>query len=172
MVKFIVFVCFCLLSSSSFSASKMIPGMWKVSMKIKFDGQTIEPGEVIKENMKDLSPEERELMMAELQEYAGMDENGQIKVCYTPADFDQQEHSISQMGEDCLSRVIKSTGSKVISNFACMDGSSGVNTWFINNARSYTGVTQVVSPFGETSEIIYEGRFHSPRCEGLDEVVI
>lgn len=77
-----------------------------------------------------------------------------------------------QMGDDCLSRVIKSTNSKVISNFACLDGSSGVNTWFINNSRSYTGVTQVISPFGEVSEIIYEGRFHSARCEGMDEVVI
>ncbi|MBA2403976.1 MAG: hypothetical protein H0V66_04325, partial [Bdellovibrionales bacterium] len=80
----------------------------------------------------------------------------------------------SQMGDNCLSKVVWRTNSKVVSNFACMDGLKGVTTWFIKSTHKYVGVTKLITPWGEQSEIIYKANFFSPVCvkPKRDKVVI
>ena len=150
----------------------MLPGHWKISFKIKTDNQVIEPAKKIKESLNKMNKQERAELKKMLKDEAGMDEDGKISICYTPGSFDLEEASITQIGEHCISKVIKSTPKKVVTNFMCDNGIRGTNTWDIKNSRKYSGITKVIAPWGEESEIIYEGNFFAPICELIDEIVI
>jgi hypothetical protein len=171
-MKKMIILMFCLICNSVYAKQELLPGLWKISFKIKTENKVIEPSKQIRETLAKLDKREREHMVLKLKNEAGIDEYGRIKICYTPESFDLEESTISEMGNSCISKIVKSTNSKVISNFICEDGMRGINTWFIKNSRSYTGVTKVVSPWGEESEIIYEGKYFAPLCEAPDEKVV
>ena len=171
MNKMIVLIFF-LICNNVYAKQELLPGLWKISFKIKKDNKVIEPSKKIKETLAKMDKRQREHMILKLKDEAGIDESGRIGICYTPESFELEESTVSEMGDSCISKIIKSTDYKVISNFACKNGLRGINTWFIKSSRSYTGVTKVISPWGEESEIIYEGNYFAPFCETPDEKVV
>lgn len=171
MKKILLLIIF-LLCNCAYAKQGLLPGLWKISFKIKTEDRIIEPAKRLKEILAKMSKQEREQLKIMLKHEAGIDEDGKISVCYTPGSFELEESTISPMGDNCISKIVSSTSSKVVSHFVCENGIRGINTWFIKNPLSYKGVTKIVSPTGEPSEIIYEGNYFAPLCEVLDEVVI
>jgi hypothetical protein len=161
------------LSQTAMASLEIQPGLWKVSMKIRSEGQTIDPGKEIKKAMRELPQEEQVQLQETLEEVAGMDEKGRVDVCYDAAHFKQIETTTVFNDQECISQVVKRSNSRVISEFLCVDGTSGKTTWIVHNKKKYTGVVKVTSGDGEESELIYEGKFDRPVCEELEaEVVI
>jgi hypothetical protein len=171
-IKYLCVTSALLISFTSIASLDIEPGRWKVQMKIRTEGQTIDPGKEIKKAMKDLSSEEQVQLQQALEEVAGLDEKGQIEVCYDAEHFKQTDSTTVFNDEECISKVTKRTGSRIISDFICVDGTSGETTWIIHNKKKYTGIVKVKSGQGDESELIYRGKYIAPICEDLDKVVI
>lgn len=164
---------------SLFLASQMVlaaleiqPGLWKIEMKIRTAGEVIDPGKEIKKAMQELPKEEQVQMQQALEEMAGMDEQGRIDVCYEASHFKRINAATMFNDQECVSKLVKKTRSRVISEFLCMDGTTGKSTWIIHSKKKYTGIIKVISGAGEESEMVYRGKFTTPLCEELDGVMI
>ncbi len=173
MMKLLIYILgLLLMTTSAIAENSMAPGLWEVSLKIKTDGKVIRPAEQIKKSLASLPKEQQEEMLATLKERSGIDEKGNNKICYGPADLELREATISPMGDNCLSKVIKNTSNKVVINFACINGVTGSSTRFIKGAYHYSGVTKIISPEGKISEIVYKGEFFSPICQNVENLQI
>lgn len=161
-----------LVYTSIHAKQEMLPGHWKITFKIKTADQVIDPAKKIKDSLSKMNKQERAELKKLLKNEAGMDEDGKISICYTPESFNLEEATITQISEHCVSKVMKSTPKKVVTHFICDNGIKGTNTWNIKNSRNYSGTTKVMAPWGEESEIIYEGNYFAPVCEIIDEIVI
>jgi hypothetical protein len=150
----------------------MEPGLWKVSMKIKTEGKVFDAAREIRELLRELPQEEQAEVREFLSDLDGIDENGNLELCHTRDMMRRNESIIVHQDKECLSSVLRRTPAKVVSRFTCLDGTVGEDTLFIKGPRRYTGVTKVIDPSGEASEVVYQGDFISPLCESFDDVVI
>lgn len=162
----------CLALNNAYAYRELRPGLWKVSFKIKLEDQVINPAQQMRAVMASMSAQEKEQMRKVIKQESGLDKDGKIEICYPPDALEMRESAVSQMGDSCVSKIIKRTQRKVSSTFVCMDGFRGLTTWFLNSSRGYDGVTKLITPWGEQSEIVYSGKFISYRCNMSDNVVI
>lgn len=157
-----------LLVSVSFAAHALMvePGLWEVEMTISQDGKKVDPMAEFRKAMKDM-PEERRQQMQQAIEGSGMAMSGKaMKQCYTEEMIKKAELGTHE-DKDCVTKVVKRTSKKIVSNFTCKDGTKGEATINIKNKKSYTGHMKMTDPQGEKSELDYNANFVAKDCGKL-----
>jgi hypothetical protein len=171
-MKLAFILIFALLTSSVNAAGVLNAGLWKFDMKIKSEGQTVNATKEFKKALEELPEEEQEEVQGALKESVGIDEDGRIEVCHSEESLKRDESMMVNEDNVCFSKVITRNNKRIVTDFSCLNGTNGRDTWFIHNNRSYTGVTKVIAPDGEEAEFIYRAKYVSPLCETFDDVVI
>ena len=149
----------------AFSMINMKPGLWKIDMKIKANGKTIDPSAQLKAAMKDMPEEQRKQMMKFMDKTnSGIGQGGDIKVCYTKKMLEKPEGLSQHPKGKCTTKVISQTSSKIVTKFSCEDGTTGDGTWNISNPNLYSGDVKVKSPKSGVSESSFKGEYLSADC--------
>lgn len=160
-----------LLSTASWGALDMKPGLWKVDMRMTSDGKTVNPSNQMKTAMEKMPEAEKKKMMDMMGKVnSGVKPNGETTICYSK-EVVQKPESMGRPSPDCKTSLVTNTGNKIVSNFTCKDGTTGDSTWDMKTPESMMGRVNVRDPKGKTSQITYDGKFVKADCGDVKPVL-
>jgi hypothetical protein len=155
----------CLLPLAS-SATEIQPGLWEISSNnMQVDGQALPGMETMLAQMKNLPPEQRQMMEQMLaQQGVQLGDQG-VRVCMSEAQIKTQQIPLQDPESGCRHEVTERSAELWKFRFSCPDGQGEGETRFVSD-REFT--TQVQGTYGgRNSSMQSHARWVSADCGGL-----
>jgi hypothetical protein len=156
---------FCLLPLAS-SATEIQPGLWEISSSnMQVDGQALPGMETMLAQMKNLPPEQRQMMEQMLaQQGVQLGDQG-VRVCMSEAQIKAQQIPLQDPESGCRHEITERSAERWKFRFSCPDGQGEGETRFVSD-REFT--TQVQGIYGgRNSSMQSHARWVSADCGGL-----
>lgn len=155
----------CLLPLAS-SATEIQPGLWEISSNnMQVDGQALPGMETMLAQMKNLPPEQRQMMEQMLaQQGVQLGDQG-VRVCMSEAQIKTQQIPLQDPESGCRHEITERSAELWKFRFSCPDGQGEGETRFVSD-REFT--TQVQGTYGgRNSSMQSHARWVSADCGGL-----
>ncbi|MDX1725432.1 MAG: DUF3617 domain-containing protein [Pseudomonas sp.] len=155
----------CLLSALA-TAQELQPGLWEISSSnMQVDGQALPDMQQMLEQMKNLPPEQRQ-MMEQMMARQGVQLGDQgVRICMSEAQIKAQDIPLQDPKSGCSHEITERSASLWKFRFSCPDGQGEGETRFLSD-REFT--TQVQGTYGgQSSSMQSHARWIAADCGGL-----
>ncbi len=155
----------CLLPALA-SAMEIQPGLWEISSNnMQVDGQAVPGMETMLAQMKNLPPEQRQMMEQMMaQQGVQLGDKG-VRVCMSEAQIKAQQIPLQDPESGCSHEVTERSAELWKFRFSCPDGQGEGETRFLSD-KEFT--TQVQGTYGgQNSSMQSHARWVSADCGGL-----
>lgn len=155
----------CLLPALA-SAQEIQPGLWEISSKhLQADGQEAPGMQQMLEQMKDLPPEQRQMMEQMLaQQGVQLGDKG-VRICMSAAQIQAQQIPLQDPDSGCSNEITERSADLWKFRFTCPDGQGEGETRFLS-AKEFT--TQVKGTYdGKPSSMQSHATWIAADCGAL-----
>ncbi|WP_332820978.1 DUF3617 domain-containing protein [Pseudomonas sp.] len=155
----------CLLPALA-TAQDIQPGLWEISSSnMQIDGQALPDMQQMLEQMKNLPPEQRQ-MMEEMMAQQGVQLGDQgVRVCMSEAQIKAQDIPLQDPKSGCSHEITERSAELWKFRFSCPDGQGEGETRFLSD-KAFT--TQVQGTYGgRNSSMQSHARWIATDCGGL-----
>ena len=155
----------CLLPALA-SAMEIQPGLWEISSNnMQVDGQAVPGMETMLAQMKNLPPEQRQMMEQMMaQQGVQLGDKG-VRVCMSEAQIKAQQIPLQDPESGCSHEISERSAELWKFRFSCPDGQGEGETRFLSD-KEFT--TQVQGTYGgRNSSMQSHARWVSADCGGL-----
>lgn len=155
----------CLLPALA-TAQDIQPGLWEISSSnMQVDGQALPDMQQMLEQMKNLPPEQRQ-MMEEMMAQQGVQLGDQgVRVCMSEAQIKAQDIPLQDPKSGCSHEITERSAELWKFRFSCPDGQGEGETRFLSD-KAFT--TQVQGTYGgRNSSMQSHARWIATDCGGL-----
>lgn len=141
------------------------PGLWKVDMTIvDANGKETNMNKQMSEAMAKLPPEQKKQLEAMMKKKGMSAPVANLsEICYTQKMIDDPK-VLSGHKDNCQTKVLTQTPTKMASTFTCKDGTKGTVNFRVKNSESYEGVIKSTSPEGKSTTMTQKAQFLSESC--------
>lgn len=156
---------FCLVPLTSY-AMEIQPGLWEISSNnMQVDGQAVPGMETMLAQMKNLPPEQRQMMEQMMaQQGVQLGDKG-VRVCMSEAQIKAQQIPLQDPESGCRHEISERSAELWKFRFSCPDGQGEGETRFLSD-KEFT--TQVQGTYGgRNSSMQSHARWVSADCGGL-----
>lgn len=135
-----LFLSLCLLPALA-SALEIQPGLWEISSKhLQADGQEAPGMQQMLEQMKDLPPEQRQMMEQMLaQQGVQLGDKG-VRICMSAAQIQAQQIPLQDPDSGCSNEITERSADLWKFRFTCPDGQGEGETRFLSDKEFTTQV--------------------------------
>lgn len=161
-----------LMSSLSFAAPQMKPGLWKIDMtSTDASGKKTDISKQMEAAMANVPADQRKKMQ-EMMKNMGQETTNvsPTKVCLTEQMVKDPKNISKYQQDKCKTDTVAQSNDKIISTFSCEDGTKGKINFVFKDSTSYTGKIDVIPSKGRPSSIEYHGKFLSSDCGNVKPV--
>ncbi|CAN7378018.1 DUF3617 domain-containing protein [Pseudomonas sp. LjRoot71] len=156
---------FCLLPTLA-CAVELQPGLWEISSNsMQLGGQALPGMQTMLEQLKNLPPEQRQMMEQMMaQQGVQLGDKG-VRVCMSEAQIKAQQIPLQDPNSGCRNEVTERSASLWKFRFSCPEGQGEGQTHFVSE-REFT--TQVNGTFdGQSGSMQSQARWVAADCGGL-----
>jgi hypothetical protein len=155
----------CLLPALA-TAQAIQPGLWEISSSnMQVGGQALPGMETMLEQMKNLPPEQRQMMERMLAEQGVQLGDKGVRVCMSEAQIKAEDIPLQDPKSGCSHEITERSAERWEFRFSCPDGQGEGETHFVSD-REFT--TQVNGTYGgQSSSMQSHARWVSADCGGL-----
>jgi hypothetical protein len=155
----------CLLPALA-TAQDIQPGLWEVSSSnMQVDGQALPDMQQMLEQLKNLPPEQRQMMERMMAEQGVQLGDQGVRVCMSEAQIEAQEIPLQDPKSGCSHEVTERSAELWKFRFSCPDGQGEGETRFLSD-KEFT--SQVKGTYGgQSSSMQSHARWVSADCGGL-----
>ena len=155
----------CLLPALA-TAQAIQPGLWEISSSnMQVGGQALPGMETMLEQMKNLPPEQRQMMERMLAEQGVQLGDKGVRVCMSEAQIKAEDIPLQDPKSGCSHEITERSAERWKFRFSCPDGQGEGETHFVSD-REFT--TQVNGTYGgQSSSMQSHARWGSADCGGL-----
>lgn len=156
---------FCLLPTLV-GAVELQPGLWEISSNnMQLGGQALPGMQTMLEQLKNLPPEQRQMMEQMMaQQGVQLGDKG-VRVCMSEAQIKAQQIPLQDPNSGCRNEVTERSASLWKFRFSCPEGQGEGQTHFVSE-REFT--TQVNGTFdGQSGSMQSQARWVAADCGGL-----
>ena len=155
----------CLLPALA-SAMEIQPGLWEISSSnMQVDGQALPGMETMLAQMKNLPPEQRQMMEQMLAKQGVQLGDQGVRVCMSEAQIKAQQIPLQDPQSGCSHEVTERSAELWKFRFSCPDGQGEGETRFVSDKEFTTRVQG--SYGGQNSSMQSHARWVSADCGGL-----
>ena len=155
----------CLVPLAS-SAMEIQPGLWEISSSnMQVDGQALPGMETMLAQMKNLPPEQRQMMEQMLAKQGVQLGDQGVRVCMSEAQIKAQQIPLQDPKSGCSHEVTERSAELWKFRFSCPDGQGEGETRFVSDKEFTTRVQG--SYGGQNSSMQSHARWVSADCGGL-----
>lgn len=155
----------CLLPALA-AAQEIQPGLWEISSSnMQVDGQALPDMQQMLEQMKNLPPEQRQMMEQMLaQQGVELGDQG-VRICMSEAQIKAQDIPLQDPKSGCSHEITERSATLWKFRFSCPDGQGEGETRFVSD-KEFT--TQVQGTYGgQSSSMQSHARWLAADCGGL-----
>jgi len=160
----LLFVLISLVSFSSYSASKVKPGLWEIKMKILHDGKEFDPMAEVRKQIEKMPEAQKKMVLEQMNKSGAPVKNDVTTVCYTEEMVNSPEKLASEEDTECDHKVKSKSDKKVVSEFTCKDGNRGTTVWEMISPTQTRVNTDSVDKKGKKTQMKYEAKFLKSKC--------
>ena len=164
-IRHFLLLSFCLLPMLA-GAVELQPGLWEISSNnMQLGGQALPGMQTMLEQLKNLPPEQRQMMEQMMaQQGVQLGDKG-VRVCMSEAQIKAQQIPLQDPNSGCRNEVTERSASLWKFRFSCPEGQGEGQTHFVSE-REFT--TQVNGTFdGQSGSMQSQARWVAADCGGL-----
>lgn len=156
---------FCLLPALA-SAVDIQPGLWEISStNMQVDGQAVPGMETMLEQLKNLPPEQRQMMEQMMaQKGVQLGDKG-VRICMTEAQIKAQQIPLQDPESGCSNEVLERSAELWRFRFTCPNGQGQGETRFVSDKEFTSTVNGTYD--GQSSSMQSHARWVAADCGGL-----
>nr|WP_298147653.1 DUF3617 domain-containing protein [uncultured Pseudomonas sp.] len=155
----------CLVPLAS-SAMEIQPGLWEISSSnMQVDGQALPDMQQMFEQMKNLPPEQRQIMEQMMAKQGVQLGDKGIRVCMSEAQIKAQEIPLQDPQSGCTHEITERSASLWKFRYSCPQSQGEGETRFISDKQFTSEVTDIHD--GKSSSMQSHGRWLSADCGAL-----
>lgn len=160
-----LFLGLCLVPSLA-SAVDLQPGLWEISsQQMQVDGQAMPGMQQMMEQLKNLPPEQRQ-MMEQMMAQQGVQLGDQgVRICISAEQIAKQDFAMPDLQEGCRHEIVERSAQAWKFRFSCPDGDGEGETRFSDGKHFHSRFQGMHG--GRQSSMESHGRWLSADCGGL-----
>ncbi|HLD66282.1 MAG TPA: DUF3617 domain-containing protein [Pseudomonas sp.] len=160
-----LFLGFCL-SSPLATAGMIQPGLWEISSgTMQVDGQALPDMQQMLEQMKNMPPEQRQMMEQMLAKQGVQLGDKGVRICISEAQIAAQELPLQDPKSGCSHEVTERSATLWKFRFTCPDSQGEGETRFLGD-KEFTSQVRTVQA-GQSSSMESHGRWVAADCAAL-----
>lgn len=148
------------------SALELQPGLWEISSQnIQVDGQDLPGMQQMLEQLKNLPPEQRQMMEQMMaQQGVSLGDQG-IRICISAEQLADQAFTMPDLAAGCTHEIVERSAQQWRFTYNCPDGEGEGLTRFIGDKAFVSQVQGTQN--GQRSSMESQGRWISTDCGGV-----
>lgn len=148
------------------SAVDLQPGLWEISsQQMQVDGQAMPGMQQMMEQLKNLPPEQRQ-MMEQMMAQQGVQLGDQgVRICLSAEQIAREEFAMPDLQDGCRHEIVERSAQAWKFRFSCPDGDGEGETRFIDGKAFHSQFRGMHG--GKSTRMESHGRWVGADCGGL-----